>query len=198
MKILLFEDYEKTKSVYHIVSLFDLRNTLRKGIYYDDKITYDTKYDGFHELIEIEKTENIPPWLNRRNAIFTSLNYSDNHCFHANTVILSVKINPKRCWVANEDLANQIYAPFVLSTIDIFSKSNNYVKGKGRELLKKYWETSLSFEENLKVRRDKDEDFNEEVLVLHNIPPEDIKIKYIFSNHTMMTVEEFEKKYYSL
>lgn len=191
----LFKDFEETKKVYHIVDLYDLESALKHGIQYNNKITYNTKYKGFHSLIEKEKTKNIPAWVRRKKAIFASMNYDISFQFHPNSVVLGFKIDPERCWVANENLANQIYAPFIMKDIMGFNNAVHYIEGEGKELLKKYWETSLSFEENLLERRDFQKDYNAEVLVLHDIPPENIEIEYIVSGHEILIAEQWKKKY---
>lgn len=194
---MLFKDYLYTHKVYHIIDLFDLKHALNKGVFYDDKITYSTKYKGFHTLIQNEKPEKIPTWVVRKKAIFASLNYDDDFPFHPNSVVLGLKINPEKCWIANENLANQIYAPFVMKDIAGFKGAINYVEGRGKELLKKYWDTSISFLDNLSCRLDLDENYNAEVLILHNIEPHNIEIEYIVSGHEVYRPEEWKEKYSS-
>jgi len=192
---MIFPDYQETGCVYHIISLTDLKKTLEEGIAYDDKVTYHTKYNGFHEWIDGLKPAWIPDWVNRRKAIFASMNYRKSHPFHSHTAILAVRIQPERCWVANENYVNQNYEPFLLQHIEEFRSCRNYLEKEGAQLLKKYWETSLSFEENLKVRVDKQEGFDAEILIFHPIQPKDIRVMYIISDHRMMTVEEWKKRF---
>lgn len=191
----LFNDYENTKTIYHIISLYDLKSTLLKGIHYDDKVTYNTKYNGFHSTIQKEKTKNIPKWLKRDKAIFASMNYNKNNNFYADSVVLSIKINPEKCWVANENLVNKVYAPFILKEIDGYKKAEHFMKTKGKKLLKEYWETSLSFLDNLNYRFDLKEDYNAEVLILHSVLPKDIKVEYIIAGHTKVKPEEWKEKF---
>lgn len=193
---MLFEDYQKTYKIYHIIAMYDLQPTLQKGIRYDDKVTYNTKYKGFHSFIEKEKTTKIPDWVQRKKAIFASMNYDSSFVFHANNIILSLKINPKQCWIANEDLANQIYAPFFMKDVkDYKNEASIYLKGKGKELLQNYWKTSLSFQDNLHYRYDLKEGYNAEVMIFHNISPSDIEIEYIISGHHLIKPEDWKKKY---
>ncbi len=192
---MIFADYTETQKIYHIISMYDLKDTLENGINYDDKVTYNTKYKGFHSLIDQEKTEAIPQWVIRKKAIFGSLNYNDSFSFYSNSVVLGIKINPKKSWVANEILANENYAPFFLKEIEFFTDADNFFKEKGKELLKAYWETSLSFKDNLKKRMDKKEGYDAEILIFHNICPENIEIEFIISSHQRYTPEEWKKKY---
>lgn len=192
---MLFEDYNKTHKIYHIISMYDLQSTLQKGISYNDKVTYNTKYKGFHSLIEKEKTKNIPDWVKRKKAIFASMNYDSSFVFHANNIILSLSIDPEQCWIANEDLANQIYAPFFMKDIEDYkNEAHIYLEGKGKTLLQTYWKTSLSFKDNLRHRCDLKEGYNAEVMIFHNISPEDIQIEYLISGHKLMKPEEWKKK----
>ncbi len=190
---MIFNDYRDTQKIYHIISLYDLKETLKNGINYDDKVTYNTKYKGFHSFIEREKAENIPKWVLRNRAIFASMNYKNSFSFYANSVVLGIKIKPEKCWVANENLANEVYAPFFLKEIDVFNEANQYIKLKGKQLLKAYWGTSLSFKDNLDKRMDLLENYNAEVLVLHNIEPEDIEVEYIISPHKRLSPKEWKK-----
>ncbi len=192
---MIFPDYEETRCVYHIISLIDLKKTLKDGIAYDDKITYHTKYDGFHEWIDRFKPSSIPHWVMRSKAIFASMNYSKDHSFHSHSAILAITINPERCWLANENCANQIYEPFVLQDIDEFSTCRNYLEKEGAELLRKYWDTSLSFKNNLEVRRDQQKNFDAEVLIFHPIEVKDIRITYIISDHRIMTIDDWKKRF---
>ncbi len=192
---MIFKDYTETQRIYHIISMYDLKETLKTGINYDDKVTYNTKYKGFHSFIEQEKTEKIPRWVVRKKAIFGSLNYKKSFAFYSNSVVLGIKIEPERCWVANENLANETYAPFFLREIDAFNGANVYLNKKGKKLLKDYWETSLSFKDNLEKRMDLREGYNAEVLILHNILPENIEIEFIISSHKRFSPEEWKKKY---
>jgi hypothetical protein len=192
---MIFPEYEKTGVIYHIVSLNDLKNVLRQGIQYDDKITYHTKYHDFHKIIDDHRTENIPPWVIREKAIFASLNYPKKHKFHSHTAILAIRIDPLKCWIANENYANAIYEPFILQEIEGFHHCRNYLETEGRNLLLTYWDTSLSFQENLERRYDRKKGYDAEVLIQHAVDPKDIEIKYILSDHQMLNVEEWRRKF---
>lgn len=192
----LFEDYTKTKRVYHIVALRDLNYTLKNGIRYNDKITYDTKYKGFHDYIDEFKNNNVPNWVIRKKSIFASLNFREEHYFHSHSAVLSIKIDEDRCWVANENLANEIYEPFVLKDTIGFEFCSNFLNKKGENILKDYWETSLSFKENLKLRNDLNfKDYDAEILICHSIPKEDISVLYICSDHNRLSIDEFKNHF---
>ncbi len=192
---MLFSDYTETGVIYHIVSITDLDYVLKNGISYNDKVTYKTKYYEFHKCIEKEKPLGLPLWVIRTQGIFASMNFPKDHKFHSHSAILGVRINEERCWVANENCANEIYEPFVLQRIEEFSTCSDYLNSEGKELLKTYWNTSLSFKENLKKRLDKVKGYDGEVLIFHDINPEDIKIEYIISDHRMMTIEEWKERF---
>ncbi len=190
---MLFPDYKETKRVYHIASITDLEGILNKGIAFDDKATYETKYYAFHNLINQHRNETIPAWVDRSKAIFASMNYRSRPKFHSHTVVLSVAIKPERCWVANENKANQLYEPFIMSRAEPFKAAQHYLKDRGSKLLEKYWRTSLSFEENLLQRRDLKRGYDAEVLIFHPIPPEDIEILYIVSDHRRLKPHEWKE-----
>ncbi|WZL74060.1 hypothetical protein QBE52_04775 [Clostridiaceae bacterium 35-E11] len=190
---MLFPDYNESSKIYHVVSITDLKKTMKEGIRYDDKVTYKTKYDGFHQMIDQEKPLWIPNWLIRKKAIFASMNYPKGHKFHSHTAILAITIDPKRCWIANENRANQIYEPYILQNIKEFKECTGYLEREGKKMLKEYWETSLSFEENLKIRMDKRKGYDAEVLIAHPIKPTDIQVKYIISDHRILSVEGWKK-----
>lgn len=192
---MLFPDYQESGVVYHIISLMDLKKALTEGIRFDDKATYRTKYNGFHQLIDQHRPKGIPEWVIRNKAIFASLNYPKTHYFHSHTALLAIKIDPKKCWVANENCANQIYEPFILQNLEIFKSCADYLAQEGSRMIEKYWQTSLSFYDNLEKRYDKKARYDAEVLVLHDIMPEDIDLRYIISDHRMMDVTAWREKF---
>ena len=193
----IFLDYKNTNRVYHILALKDLDKALRYGISYDDKLTHKTKYGGFHDFINEHKTSNVPPWVDRRRAIFASLNFPTTHYFHSHSAILSLKINEDRCWVANENLANTLYEPLALRDTIGFEYCSQYLKTSGARIAREYWESSLSFNENIALRKDKEVGFDAEVLISHFVPSEDIQVIYICSDHNRVSVGEFKKTLYS-
>lgn len=195
---MLFPDYEETKKVYHIISIIDLDKTLKDGIKFNDKNTYMNKYYAFHDFIDSHRGKDIPSWVVRKKAIFASLNFDKNHYFHSHTAILGIKVNPNKCWVANENLANHIYEPFILQKVKGYEKCRTYLETKGKEVLEKYWNTSTSLKNNLKIRYDKTKGYDGEVLILHDIKPSDIEVLYIISDHSMLTKEQWIKHFCSI
>ncbi|MFA5523813.1 MAG: hypothetical protein WDA24_05615 [Tissierellales bacterium] len=189
-EITLFPNYTETGHVYHIACITDLDSILKNGIKYKDKSTYRTMYLEFHKFISSLKPDSIPAWVRREKAIFASLNYNETHSWHSHTVLLSLKIDRDKCWIANENLANRIYEPFILKDVKSFEEAGNYVNKEGKKAIEDYWTTSLSFSENLIARRDKEEGYDAEVMIFHDIKPEDITILRIISDHKIMTVKE--------
>ena len=190
---MLFQDYQETNRVYHIASINDLKVIFEEGIRFDDKVTYHSKYYDFHCYINQHRNERIPQWVDRRKAIFASMNYRSQPIFHSHTVVLAVKIQPERCWVANENRANQVYEPFIMQEVGLFNEAKGYLATKGKNLLTEYWERSLSFKENLIERRDLLKGYDAEVLILHSIPPEDIEILYIVSDHRILKPHQWKE-----
>lgn len=194
---MMFNDFTKTNMVYHVVNINDLSLILKNGIKFNDKNSYRQKYLEFHKFIDNYKPSYYPSWVIRQKAIFASLNYKKNHHFHSHSIILGVKINQDRCFIANENLVNQIYEPFILKDDCEFKFMKEYIETIGINSIRDYWNTSLSFKENLKLRRDNLSNYDAEVLVFHEILPEDISpialitdhkyipynnIKYVYSN----------------
>ena len=194
---MIFPDYMETKKVYHIISIIDLNKTLEFGIKYDDKNTYRSNYYKFHDYIDQYKGEKIPEWVIRKKAIFASLNFAKDHMFHSHTALLSIKIDTEKCWIANENLANEVYEPFILHNLNEYKKAREYLSREGSKMLRKYWSTSCSFNDNLKIRLDKMEKFDAEVLIFHDIKPSDIEVLYIISDHRMMTKGEWKEHFCS-
>jgi len=188
---MFFDDYTKTGYIYHIAPINDLNLILHKGINYDDKCSYQERYIDFHKFIDECRPETIPPWVERKKAIFASLNYRENPNFHSHTVVLALKVNPSKCWIANESRANQIYEPLILKDVKGFKQATNYLETKGREFAEEYWRTSLSFTDNMEIRKDLEEDYDAEVLIFHPVPPEDIKLLFIVSDHRVLTLEQW-------
>lgn len=188
---LTFEDFSLTGALYHIVSIMDLEKTLAEGIRYDDKLTYLNKYYDFHNYFDKYKTRDIPSWVERRRAIFCSMNFKETNNWHSHTALLKVKTDIKKCWVCNENKANPLFEPFILQHIPGFKKAKDFINMRGPLMVEEYWKTSLSLEENMKIRRDKEKAYDAEVLIFHDIPPENIECLYIISDHSIMTPEKF-------
>lgn len=190
---ILFRDYTETKRIYHVVTLTDLEKTLSNGICFSDKNTYKSKYYDFHNYIDLHKPGSIPDWVVRSKAIFGSMNFKSNHIWHSHSAILSIRINEELCWVCNENIANFLYEPLVLQDIPGYEIAKDYIKRNGEAIVGDYWNCSCSFKENLKLRRDMKTGYDAEVLILHDILPEDIEVLYIASDHRFMKLEEWQK-----
>ncbi len=188
-----FDDYSKTKRVYHIAPINDLKNILYEGIKYNDKVTYENKYCNFHNFIDNLKPDNIPSWVERKKAIFATMNYREKPNFHSHTVVMALKVDPSKCWIANESKANEIYEPFILKEIDALKGAKKYIDTNGKNLIKEYWRTSLSFKENLSKRIDLKNNYDAEVLILHSVKPEDIEVLYIVSDHKVMEFDKWKR-----
>lgn len=187
---LFFPDLLETEVVYHVACITDLEDILKKGLKYNDKSTYLNKYLAFHRYIDSFKPKSIPNWVSRERAIFGSLNYPKDHSWHSHTVILSLKINKNKCWIGNENLVNVLYEPFILKDIEGFELAKTYLEHAGKNSINEYWNTSLSFCDNLSQRRDRESNYDEEVMIFHEIAPEDIKVLRIISDHRIMTLKE--------
>ncbi|MBS4538016.1 hypothetical protein GOQ27_06055 [Clostridium sp. D2Q-11] len=190
-----FKDYTQTRMIYHIANINDFNNILKDGIKFNDKVSYKTKYIDFHKLIDQYKLSYLPEWIIRQKAIFGSMNFKDKHTWHSHSVLLGLKVNEDYCWVANENLVNEIYEPFILKDIDEFSYMNKYIKRIGINNIKEYWKTSLSFKENLSKRLDKKEGYDCEVLIFHDIKPKDITPIAIVSDHRYIEYDDIKRNY---
>ncbi|KAB3534056.1 hypothetical protein F8154_09900 [Alkaliphilus pronyensis] len=190
---MLFSDYKDTGFLYHIAPITDLEKILENGIKYDDKESYANKYIQLHTFIDNERPKHIPNWVIRKRAIFASLNYRDNTRFHSHTVVLAVKVQPEKCWIANENLANKIYEPLILQNTKCFKEAKKYIDTKGRALAEEYWNTSLSFLENLHKRYDAIYGYDAEALIQHTITPNNIKPLLIVTDHRVYSIEQWRK-----
>lgn len=174
-----------------MVNIIDLKKTLSEGLSFNDKKTYASKYYDFHSYFDSFKPPIIPAWVERKKAIFASLNFREEHVWHSHSAVLKLRINPVRCWICNENIANFIYEPFILQHLNGFDAAREYMLKNGRKVVEEYWSLSLSYNENLKKRYDKREGYDAEVLVLHDIPPEDAECLYIVSDHEIMSFDEW-------
>lgn len=194
---ILFEDYTETKVVYHVVTLTDLENTLKHGIKFNDKNTYKSKYHEFHGFIDDRKPAHIPEWVIRSKAIFASMNFKPEHSWHSHSALLSIKIQEDLCWICNENIANFLYEPLVLGHVPGFDAAKAFVNKNGNKIVEDYWNCSLSFKENLKLRKDKMAGYDAEVLILHDILPKEIELLYIASDHRCMEVSKWKEFFQS-
>lgn len=188
-----FMDLAEDGYVYHVTSIIDLQKTLSEGLSFDDKKTYFSKYYDFHSYFDSFKPASVPQWVERKKAIFASLNFKAGHKWHSHTAVLKVRIRPERCWICNENIANFIYEPFILKNLNNFSAAREYISKNGRKVVEQYWAMSLSYIDNLDRRYDRREGYDAEVLILHDIPPGDIECLYIVSDHEVMSLEEWRK-----
>lgn len=188
---MFFPDYNETGYIYHMVSISDLKDILENGLKYNDKATYENKYSDFHRYIDLYKPKDIPDWVKREYSIYGTMNYPKDYDWHSHSAILGVTIDTKRCWVASESLANKIYEPFILKDIDIFKSANDYLSKNGEKMCKEFWESSLSFTDNLDIRKDKNKAYDDEILILHDIDPDNIKLLYIISEKEFTNVESW-------
>lgn len=190
---ILFRDYTETKVVYHVVTITDLDHTLSHGIKFDDKKTYNSKYHKFHHFFDERKPNSIPEWIIRSKAIFASLNFKPTHTWHSHSALLSIKVREDFCWICNENIANFLYEPLMLSEVTGFESAKKFVSRNGDQIAQDYWNNSLSFKANLEQRNDKKAGYDAEVLILHDIPPKDIKLLFIASDHRVMEVNKWNE-----
>lgn len=179
--------------MYHVINLADLDKTLKTGISFDDKETYESKYSSFHKFIDKYKPESIPTWVIRHKAIFGSMNFKDDHIWHSHSVLLSIKVNEDLCWICNENIANFLYEPLILRNTKDFNAAEKFIERNGQTIAKDYWVRSCSFKYNLIIRNDKKQGYDAEILIMHHIPPENIKVLSIVSDHRHMEVKEWQE-----
>ena len=79
-----------------------------------------------------------------------------------------------------------MFEPFILQHIQCFGKAKDFINKNGPNMVKEYWKDSLSLEENMKVRRDKENGYDAEVLIFQDIPPENIQCICIISDHDII------------
>lgn len=193
----MFEEKLNENIVYHIAPIHDLDMILEKGIAYDDKITYYVKYKKFHDFFDNYKPSEIPDWVIRKKAVFGSLDLSKHTSWHSHSVILSLKINPHKCWIANENLANECYEPIMLMDVKGFEIKKEYIIEKCINKAKLYWETSCSYEYNLRVRNDLKVGYDCEIMIFHSIKPKDIIPLAIVSDHRIMSIKQWKNIAYT-
>ncbi|HWQ30935.1 MAG TPA: hypothetical protein VN549_08085 [Negativicutes bacterium] len=192
---MMFIESAEPGYAYHVVNINDLQKTLTEGIIFDDKKTYESKYVDFHNYFDRFKPESIPKWVQRKHAIFASLRFREGHSWHSHSALLKIKLETRRCWVCNENLANFIYEPFVLQSIEGFGTISEYMDVNGETIVGEYWRSSLSYEDNLIRRFDSKKGYDAEILVMHPIPPENLECLYIVSDHQTLEYKKL-KEYY--
>lgn len=180
---------------YHVVNINDLQKTLKEGIIFDDKKTYESKYIDFHSYFDRYRTENVPEWVQRSKAIYASIRFHKGHSWHSHSALLKIRLETDKCWICNENLANFIYEPFVLQSIEGFGIIKEYMAANGRTIVEEYWRKSISYEDNLVKGFDSKKGYDAEILVMHPIPPENLECLYIMSDHQIMEYRELQEYY---
>ena len=197
MIYILFKDYNETNIVYHVVTITDLEDTLKYGIRYNDKNTYESKYYKFHNFIDARKAKHVPEWVVRTKAVFASMNFKQKHIWHAHSALLGIRIQEDLCWICNENIANFLYEPLMLQEVPSFDLAKKFINKNGNKIAEDYWNCSLSFKDNLMLRLDKKAGYDAEVLVLHDILPKDIELLHIASDHKCMEVDKWREMFQS-
>ncbi|MBA1336660.1 MAG: hypothetical protein HPY66_3095 [Firmicutes bacterium] len=192
---MIFPDYTQTGMVYHVINVNDYREVRENGIVYNNKSTYKSRYEGFHRFINSFRPQYIPEWVDRTKAIFASMNFEEGHQWHSHSILLALTIDPSRCWIANENKANELYEPFVLHSEEEFCGAVHYLEGRGKKTAEEYWETSLSFQDNLGKRRDLEFGYDAEVMVFHPVKPQDIHYIAIISDHRVLTIDKWKETF---
>lgn len=186
--MLHIDDYMNTRVVYHVAPIVQLKYILNNGLKSGGE---NSNYDEFNEFFDRFRPRNIPEWVLRKSAIYASMGFRKNHQWHSHSVLLSFKVDEDLCWIGNENLANQLFEPFILKDLFMFKDAEKLIKCRGEHYANKYWEHSLSFKDNLQVRMDKVQDYDAEVLVMHDVPPCDINVVKIISDHKFLDIDEW-------
>lgn len=193
---MLFPHYHETKVVYHVVNIGQLKTILEQGIQIQERKNFsDNKYLDFNRFLDQNKPETIPKWVKREKALFASLNFKEDMHWHSHSALLALKVQEERCWVANENLANEIYDPFILQHIRDFNHAQNFMKEFGEKKAQNYWENSFPFQEYLKKNKNPINNYDEEVMVFHDIPPKDIKCLMVVTDHHTFTPKQWQEYY---
>lgn len=193
---MIFPHYNETKVVYHVVNINQLKIILDQGIEIEQRKDFsDAKYLNFNQFLDENRPLQIPEWVQREKALFASLNFKNNMHWHSHSALLAIRIQEERCWVANENIANKIYDPFILQDIKEFNHAQGFMEKFGEKEAKKYWENSFSFREYLQKSKDSMDNYDEEVMIFHEIPPADIKCLMVITDHNTFTPKRWQEYY---
>lgn len=193
---MFFPHYNETKVVYHVVNINQLKTILDQGIEIEKRKDFsDAKYLNFNKFLDENRPPKMPRWLRREKALFASLNFKNNMHWHSHSALLALSIQEERCWIANENLANEIYDPFILQHISDFDHAQDFMKEFGEIKAQNYWENSFPFQEYLKKNKNPIDNYDEEVMIFHDIQPQDIKCLMIVTDHHTFTPKEWQEHY---
>lgn len=185
---MLFPSYKETKVLYHVVDIIHLNTILNNGIKSKERNKFsDEKYQEFNRYLDRNRLKKIPLWVQRQKAIFASLNFHKDTKWHSHSALLAIKIQEAKCWIANENLANEIYDPFVLQHINQFDHAKKFMEKYGEKKALKYWDHSYSFRDYFELGMDKKDSYDEEVMIFHEIYPEDLNCIMIVTDHNLYT-----------
>lgn len=193
---MFFNDYLDTKVVYHVIPIISLGDVLKNGLKVGECCSVN--YYEFNKYYDRIRPQTIPKWVSRGDAIYGSMNFRSDHSWHSHSAILALRIDEERCWIGNENLANVLYEPFILRGTKIFKDAETLIRTKGDEFALKYWVNSMSFKDNLRIRLDLKSHFDAEVLIMHDIPPTDIDVIKLVSDHKLMSINEWNIEFQRL
>ena len=158
----LLPDFEETGLIYHgsqpgnLVSIF--RNGLAHG--YDGPANgHETIYDAHYR----HRPEFIPGWVDPRTCTYGYMNRARQGCSEGivdgkvNGVTIGIHADDQvrsRTWAACVRFSDLVYCPEEAGYLDTQERQAFFKERMEPVACEAYWRTSLSFEENLKIRLD--------------------------------------------
>ena len=158
----LFPDFEDTGLIYHGTTVENVRSIFLRGLVPRGKPDPEDKHDTIYDSLYGHRPDCIPDWVDPRNCIFGYLNrkrYERDKVAGATAsgAVLGLKAEKwitDRVWVGNTAFSDWVYCPEEAGYFDTPERERYYRRVLEPTAAAAYWRTSLSFEENLKIRHD--------------------------------------------
>lgn len=146
----LFPDFEISGLIYHGADPSYLQSIFQKGLIPRFLADPSEKHDTIYNTLYKHRAPDIPKWVDPRACLFGYVNrkrqggtapISDGQITNVSLGIKAIPQILNDTWVACNRFSDLIYCP----------QEAGYFDTKAR---KAYWKSSLSFEDNLKIRLD--------------------------------------------
>jgi hypothetical protein len=178
----MFPDFEDTGLIYHETTVENLEGIFFCGLVPRGNPDPEDRHDTIYDALYRHRPDCIPDWVDHRNCIFGYLNRKRHERDKvagatASGAVLGLKAEKwitDRVWVGNTAFSDWVYCPKEAGYFDTPERERYFRRVIEPICAATYWHTSLSFEENLKIRHDHllpTQGYIELLICVERVPP---------------------------
>ncbi|MBI1930842.1 hypothetical protein HYR99_42165 [Candidatus Poribacteria bacterium] len=184
----LFPDFEDTALLYHGTAPDNLLSIFRHGLIPGYDPDPEEQHHTIYESHVRHRPAHIPNWVDPRYCIFGYLNRSrqgghsgiiEGTVIQAHLGIDAIPAITERTWVCCSQFSDWVYCPREAGYFDTDARTKYYRTVIEPVCSGAYWQTSLSFAENLAIRHDQllRMQNSEELLICTDIAPTHLSLQ---------------------